>query len=459
MGRQVLLTSEIGGEGLDLQFCRILINYDLPWNPMKVEQRIGRIDRIGQRSQSVEVFSLVCEDTIEARIYTRLYERLNLIEKTLGGFEPILGDLVRYLEGRLLNPNLLPDELDEELERSATAAELRKRQEEDLDKEAAGLIAHGDMILQRIKRTHEQQRWIQPRELYEYVKAGLAAAFPGSVIDRAPVGYEAYDLRLCAACHAAFRTFLDQRARRFDTRLRRAEPVRVVFGKRPEGVRDSKLEIIPPTHPLVRFLAQLRNDASAGLSARPAVHGRLSGAAAAGFAAGTYGLAIQRWSVEGATPQDKLVYAGLNLQTGEVLSDDDAEALVGRIVTQMRPADLSPDRARAYGEIIRRELIEGHLQDGYDQFYEEEEAVHQDKRGTLLAVLRHQLESHRSQVQGRIEEYLRSGGPRARIVPAERAKLEKYVARMNLKIEAAEHAAHFEADEPETFGVAVAEVG
>src|SRR3546814_5108036 len=45
----ILLTSEVGGEGLDLQFCRILINWDLPWNPLKVEQRIGRLDRIGQR--------------------------------------------------------------------------------------------------------------------------------------------------------------------------------------------------------------------------------------------------------------------------------------------------------------------------------------------------------------------------------------------------------------------------
>lgn len=84
----VLLTSEIGGEGLDMQFCRTLINYDLPWNPMKVEQRIGRIDRIGQTSPSIEVFSLICQGTIEDRVYERLYERLNLIERTLGGFEP-----------------------------------------------------------------------------------------------------------------------------------------------------------------------------------------------------------------------------------------------------------------------------------------------------------------------------------------------------------------------------------
>ncbi len=459
VGRKVLLTSEIGGEGLDLQFCRILINYDLPWNPMRVEQRIGRIDRIGQKAPTVEVFSLICEDTIEAKIYTRLYERLNLIEQTLGGFEPILGDLVRTLEGRLLDPKMGPDEVDEELERSAKAAELRKLQEDELDKEAAGLIAHGDMILQRIKRTHEQQRWIQPRELYEYVKAGLAAAFPGAVVDRASVEYEAYDLRLCAAAHTEFRKFLDLRARRFDTRLRRGEPVRVVFGKRPDGVRDSKLEVVPPTHPLVRFLAELRDHGSGGLSARPAVCGRLTAREAAdAVPAGDYGLAIQRWSVEGVTPQDKLVYAGLNLETREALSDQEAESLVGRVVAAIRPTEMSPDRARRYAEIIRRDLIEGQMKGAYDRFVDFEEAVHQDKRGTLLAVLRHQLDSHRGQVLARIAGYLEAGGARARIVPAERAKLEKYVARMNLKIQTAERAGHFEADKPETFGVVVVEV-
>lgn len=178
-GRAVLLTSEIGGEGLDLQFCRILINYDLPWNPMKVEQRIGRIDRIGQRSPSIEIASLICEGTIEEQIYRRLYERLGLIVQTLGAYEPILGDIVRELENRLLDPTLSSHEADAELDRQASAAEARRLQEEALESEAAGLIAHGDMILQRIQRTHEQQRWIQPFELYEYVAGVLRSLYPG----------------------------------------------------------------------------------------------------------------------------------------------------------------------------------------------------------------------------------------------------------------------------------------
>jgi superfamily II DNA or RNA helicase len=458
-GPRVLLTSEIGGEGLDLQFCRILINYDLPWNPMRVEQRIGRIDRIGQTAETVEVFSLVCEATIEERVYERLYERLGLIERTLGGFEPILGDLVRELEGRLLDPNLRPDEVDVELERAATAAETRKRIEDDLEREAAGLIAHGDMILQRIKRTHEQQRWIQPRELYEYVKGALAGAFPRSRVDRASVEYEAYDLRLCAAGHSAFRKFLDERARRFETRFRREDGVRVAFAKLPEGVRSTSLEVITPTHPLVRFLAELRERGGRDLSARPAVVGRLpKGSAPSSVMAGRYGLAIQRWSVGGVTPQDRLVYAGVNLETGVLVAEEDAERLAGLAAAELEAMTLPAAEGSMHARTIREALIEGRMAADQQAFVDFEEAVHYDKRDTLLAVLNHQLQSQSAKVEARIEGWWASAGRAVRLIPAERAKLAKYVDRMSLKIEQAEHASHFDYEPPMTIAVAVVEV-
>jgi SNF2 family DNA or RNA helicase len=73
-GPNVLLSSEIGSEGIDLQFSRVVINYDLPWNPMRVEQRIGRVDRIGQRAEKVRIINLIYDETIDSRIYGRLFE-------------------------------------------------------------------------------------------------------------------------------------------------------------------------------------------------------------------------------------------------------------------------------------------------------------------------------------------------------------------------------------------------
>jgi|SaaInlStandDraft_5_1057022.scaffolds.fasta_scaffold04735_4 SNF2 family DNA or RNA helicase len=89
----ILLSSEVGSEGLDMQFCNVVFNYDLPWNPMRVEQRIGRIDRIGQTAEKLLIFNLVVEGTIEDRIYNRLYDRLGIFESSIGELEPILGDI------------------------------------------------------------------------------------------------------------------------------------------------------------------------------------------------------------------------------------------------------------------------------------------------------------------------------------------------------------------------------
>lgn len=89
----ILLFSEIGGEGLDYQFCDCIVNYDLPWNPMKIEQRIGRIDRNGQLSESVSIFNLITPGTVDADIYERCLVRIGVFENALGGSEEILGEI------------------------------------------------------------------------------------------------------------------------------------------------------------------------------------------------------------------------------------------------------------------------------------------------------------------------------------------------------------------------------
>jgi ATP-dependent helicase HepA len=67
----VLLSSEIGSEGLDFQFCDALVNYDIPWNPMRIERRIGRIDRYGQKSEAVAIWNLVAPGTVDFEVCER----------------------------------------------------------------------------------------------------------------------------------------------------------------------------------------------------------------------------------------------------------------------------------------------------------------------------------------------------------------------------------------------------
>ncbi|MGN2619132.1 DEAD/DEAH box helicase [Bacillus stercoris] len=86
---QVLIATEAGGEGINLQFCNHMINYDLPWNPMRLEQRIGRIHRLGQE-RDVHIYNMATKHTVEEHILKLLYEKIHLFEKVVGELDDIL---------------------------------------------------------------------------------------------------------------------------------------------------------------------------------------------------------------------------------------------------------------------------------------------------------------------------------------------------------------------------------
>lgn len=89
---QVLIATEAGGEGINLQFCSHIINFDLPWNPMRLEQRIGRIHRLGQE-KDVNIYNFAIKETVEEHILKLLYEKINLFEKVIGELDDILTKL------------------------------------------------------------------------------------------------------------------------------------------------------------------------------------------------------------------------------------------------------------------------------------------------------------------------------------------------------------------------------
>ena len=86
----ILLCTDAAAEGLNFQFCGALINYDMPWNPMRVEQRIGRIDRIGQKFPQMQIINLHLEGTVEADVYRALKGRIAMFEQVVGKLQPIL---------------------------------------------------------------------------------------------------------------------------------------------------------------------------------------------------------------------------------------------------------------------------------------------------------------------------------------------------------------------------------
>lgn len=101
---RILVSTEAGGQGLNLQFCHRLLNFDLPWNPMRIEQRIGRVHRLGQ-SRPVEIVNLFSRETVEEDILRLLHEKIDLFRRVIGELDVILRHLERRgsLEHRLLD--------------------------------------------------------------------------------------------------------------------------------------------------------------------------------------------------------------------------------------------------------------------------------------------------------------------------------------------------------------------
>ncbi|SMX45736.1 DEAD/DEAH box helicase [Maliponia aquimaris] len=106
---EVLVCTDAAAEGLNFQFCGALVNYDMPWNPMRVEQRIGRIDRLGQRFSDIRIINLHYEDTVEADVYRALRSRISIFERVVGGLQPILTRLPRLIEESVLSKSTAPE--------------------------------------------------------------------------------------------------------------------------------------------------------------------------------------------------------------------------------------------------------------------------------------------------------------------------------------------------------------
>lgn len=112
---QVLIATEAGGEGINLQFCRYIINYDLPWNPMRLEQRIGRIHRYGQKHH-IHVYNFALKNTLEEHIMKLLYEKIEIFERVIGRLDQILATL---------NIRSIDDEMNKLIEGSNSIGEMQ----------------------------------------------------------------------------------------------------------------------------------------------------------------------------------------------------------------------------------------------------------------------------------------------------------------------------------------------
>jgi hypothetical protein len=192
-GPQVLISTEAGGEGRNFQFCHIMVNYDLPWNPMKVEQRIGRIDRIGQK-RPVTIFNFSTKGTIEERVVQVLTARIGVFKETIGGLDPILGEVESDLRKIF--------QLGEEEARSAFA-KLEGRLESRVAEARQAEKRLGDLIMDtrsyrkdEVEALLQRQRAVSAHHVKSFVLGAMSKL--GVVIDRDPEHDGIFLLRLGA---------------------------------------------------------------------------------------------------------------------------------------------------------------------------------------------------------------------------------------------------------------------
>ena len=164
----VLLFSEVGCEGLDYQFCDTMINYDLPWNPMRIEQRIGRIDRRGQKSDTVKIYNMITQGTIDAVIYDRCLLKIGVFEASIGDCSEILGDISDQIFKIMFDPELTDEERQMKIEQMADNEVMKVQELHRLEQEEKSLYGFDLSKYMMDKDVQDAENaWINPQSLNE----------------------------------------------------------------------------------------------------------------------------------------------------------------------------------------------------------------------------------------------------------------------------------------------------
>lgn len=432
-GPSVLLSSEVGGEGVDLQFSRVIINYDLPWNPMRIEQRIGRIDRLGQKADTVLIWNLVLDNTIDSKIYTRLYERLNLCQYALGDFEAILGEKIGRLEMELLSGKLTPEQQERRIEQTAQALETLKLQQEKLEEEASHLVAYGDYILNQVRAAKELHRWISPEDIYGYVSNFMSIHYPGAMIQRELEDTSLFKIELSSQAKSDLAEF---------TRINRIQPLSRLstaagsitcrFDSLVLGSQNKRIETISQLHPLVKMIKQKLNSEDTMITPAVATTIRLD-KHELGLSPGEYVLSVVHWKFKGLQSSEKLIYAALPLnRPTEKVDSLAAEKLAHAIVINGEDW-LEAQNTIDMNEVIKiaKMILWDMIDIDFTQFVEELTAKNEDRANIQLHnLIQHEESQGRKLSDIEIKHY---NAGRASLGKATRGRIEALKKRVELK--------------------------
>lgn len=215
---QILLSSEVGSEGLDMQFCNSMVNYDLPWNPMVVEQRIGRIDRFGQKAKVVNIYNIIVSDSIQEMIYMRLLDRIGIFKGTVGDMEAILDapigdgrtiqDVYNKMEKEFFTENLSPEAQERKIAEVERAIENEKEHLKHLKEGLSNALTNDAYFRDEINKILYNHAYVTGIELKNYLESVIRLHLTTCTLEE--TDKDVYEFRIPMSQPTVLRNFLTQ---------------------------------------------------------------------------------------------------------------------------------------------------------------------------------------------------------------------------------------------------------
>lgn len=417
-GPRVLLTSEVGSEGIDLQFCRVLVNYDLPWNPIRVEQRIGRIDRVGQNAQKLAIVNFKVRGTIEERLYERLHEKLALFANTLGDLEPVIGREIQQLTVDLLSNQLTPEQEEARIEQSAMAIKNQLLHLQELEESGDALLALSDYLQRQIDQARGMGRFMQPEELEDYVRDFFEQEFHGTEINFNTPADGCLTIRLTGDAHASFKTFIQDdhsliarpfHQREFSISFRKNAIERLNPQQRQNVFFSNHLS------PLIRWITKWNQERSHFLFNVSALTLNTTN-----LEADIYCYYIERWKIKGLSSHEHLAYAVTPLNANRPIYGSEAEKIVQQLLRDGKDWDHADCDQDCLEESYR--LLEKSMTDLFNRTVTDFEA----ENNTALQIRQQRIEGffdrQIAQHEKRLQE-LRESDPHSRMLKATEGRL------------------------------------
>lgn len=445
-GPPVLLSSEVGSEGINLQFAKVLVNYDLPWNPMRIEQRIGRLDRIGQKAERILIWNFVAADTIDERIYDRLFLRLQIFEYALGEMEEVLGDDIASLTRDIFLHRLTPEQENQRIEQTAMAIQHRREMNQLVEENASNLTAHHDYILRRVQAARDFCRTVEARDLQSYVCDYFRNHDQQTQI--AGIDAENRVFRLSMHFDAAydFQQFCETIGHRPERPFSHTRPSFIRFSNTLQTTRSGNEEVISQLHPLVRFVTSKVQKVSNAVLPISAIRVRADEVKAD---KGHYAFHVERWSLTGLRDFEKLCYSAVCLDNGRALSPDEAELLINGAAYSgelwQKPA-LANELESLWEMVIEKNLMSA-SRVGFGDYRRSIQGDNQDRIDLQTKL----LENHRSKKGAQLAEILSKHrqANRLGLIAATEGKIRKLNERVSLQLRHLQERRHMTASSSE----------